>query len=107
MQSYNREMTYNILWEFWVKAGSESEFEKHYGSNGTWAQLFRRGKGYIGTNLFGDVSNPQRYLTLDQWNSQEEFEIFEKEYGKEYKAIDNTCEQLTTKEVRLSSWDSG
>ncbi len=97
---------YNILWEFLVKAGSESEFEKHYGSDGTWAQLFRRGKGYIRTDLFRDVSNPLRYLTLDQWNSQEQFENFETEYGKEYATIDKVCEELTTEEVRLSAWDS-
>jgi heme-degrading monooxygenase HmoA len=97
---------YNILWEFCVKPGREAEFEKHYGSDGTWAQLFRRGKGYIRSNLFLDVSNPLRYLTVDVWNSQEQFENFESEYGKEYKAIDKICEELTTKEVRLSAWDS-
>ncbi len=99
-------MAYNILWEFWVKAGSESEFEKHYGSNGTWVQCFRKGNGYLGSHLFRDVSNPQRYLTLDQWDSQQQFENFESEYGHEYKAIDKICEELTTKEVRLSDWHS-
>jgi heme-degrading monooxygenase HmoA len=99
-------MAYNILWEFWIKPGRKAQFEKHYGSDGSWAQLFRRGKGYIRSNLFLDVSNPLRYLTVDVWNSQEQFENFESEYGKEYKAIDNICEELTTKEVRLSAWDS-
>lgn len=99
-------MAYNILWEFWVKTGSETEFEKHYSSDGTWAQLFRRGNGYLRSDLFRDVSNPQRFLTLDQWDSQKHFENFESEYSDEYKAIDKICEELTTKEVKLSAWNS-
>ncbi len=97
---------YNILWEFQIKLESRSEFEQHYGRNGTWSQVFARGKGYKGTHLFQDVSNPSRYVTLDQWESAEDFEAFEKQHKEEYSAIDKICEKLTDKEVRLGSWVS-
>ena len=97
---------YNILWEFFVKPGSEAEFEKHYEGDGTWAQFFRRGKGYVTSHLFRDVSNPLHFITLDQWNSQEQFQNFQNENGEEYYSIDKLCESLTIREVRLSEWIS-
>ncbi len=97
---------YNILWEFLVKSGSEAEFERHYGNQGTWAQFFQRGNGYKGSHLFRDVSNSSRYLTLDQWESSEYFHAFEAEHREEYQSIDKVCESLTLRENRLAFWTS-
>ena len=35
------------VWEFQVRPGRESEFESHYGPDGTWARLFRSAEGYL------------------------------------------------------------
>jgi len=39
------------LWEYEVKPGCEERFEKVYGPEGNWAQLFRRDPHCIQTRL--------------------------------------------------------
>jgi heme-degrading monooxygenase HmoA len=87
-----------VIWEFVVRPGKEKLFEQIYGPNGDWAQLFRRGRGYCGTTLTRDCDQPRRYLALDFWKSQEEYERFKSQHSDEYKAIDAKCEALTEKE---------
>jgi len=40
-----------ILWEFEVKPGDESRFEKVYGPQGPWVQLFQRDSHFRQTQL--------------------------------------------------------
>jgi hypothetical protein len=49
------------LWEFEVKPGSEELFERTYGPDGQWAELFRRDARYLGTRLLWDV-DAERFL---------------------------------------------
>jgi heme-degrading monooxygenase HmoA len=95
---------YIILWEFEVRVGKEKEFEKMYGSEGAWAQLFRRDDGYHGTELVRDAGKTNRYFTLDFWISQEKYEAFRKENREEYKAIDQECEALTHSEREIGNF---
>ena len=44
-------MNYVRTWRFRTAAGRQDEFEKAYGPDGDWAQLFHRGDGYLGTEL--------------------------------------------------------
>jgi len=41
-----------ILWEYRVKAGRAAEFKTIYVSNVNWAELFQKGKGFLGTQSF-------------------------------------------------------
>jgi len=54
-----------VLWEFEVKPEFERHFERVYGSDGTWAQLFRTDRNFQKTVLVQDLSRPHMYLTLD------------------------------------------
>src|SRR5215472_3020837 len=67
---------YVVIWEFRVQPGMEADFERAYGSEGRWAQLFRTGDGFSGTELHRDVSVPGRYVTLDFWSSGEAYQRF-------------------------------
>jgi hypothetical protein len=40
---------YTSLWEFIVETEHLDEFERRYGPQGSWAQLFRQSPGYIQT----------------------------------------------------------
>jgi len=51
-------------------------FEAAYGAEGEWAQFFRQGQGYIGTELLRDVEEPDRYLVIDRWESAEAYNAF-------------------------------
>jgi heme-degrading monooxygenase HmoA len=90
-----------VIWEFLVRPGKEQLFEHIYGPDGDWEQLFRKGHGYYGTKLTRDPDEPRRYLTLDFWESQEDYERFKSQHTDEYKTIDAKCEALTEKEREL------
>ena len=58
-----------IIWEFRAQRGREGEFEGAYGPDGDWANFFRSGEGYLGTELMRDLETPGRYVTIDRWTS--------------------------------------
>lgn len=90
-----------VIWEFIVRPGKEPVFERIYGPDGDWVKLFRQGRGYCHTTLTRDCDEPRRYLTLDFWESQEDYERFKSQHETEYKAIDTKCEALTEKEREI------
>jgi heme-degrading monooxygenase HmoA len=92
-----------IVWEFRIRPEAEAEFIAKYGPDGIWARFFRRGQGYIRTELVRDVADRGRYLTLDYWHSEEEFKRFREQNQAEYRKIDEQCEQLTQSETCLGN----
>jgi heme-degrading monooxygenase HmoA len=96
---------YLIVWEFRPKPGMKSKFEKIYGSNGPWAEFFRRGKGYCGTELAQESNDPGRYLTFDFWTSRQAYEQFRESNLAEYKRIDEQCEEMTQTELELGRFE--
>lgn len=89
------------LWEFEVKPGAEAAFEAAYGNGGAWVRLFRRDRGFVETRLLRDRSQPGRYLTLDLWESEEDYRRFREVFAAEYAALDQQCEALTVAEQPL------
>jgi heme-degrading monooxygenase HmoA len=68
------------------------EFERVYGPEGEWAQFFRAGSGYIGTELLRDVEIPARYLVVDRWDSREAYNAFVESNRAEYmRRVDETA----------------
>ena len=66
-------------------------FERAYGSDGEWAEFFRQGAGYIGTELLRDVELPTRYLVIDRWESADAYNAFAAEHRDEYmRRVDDT-----------------
>jgi hypothetical protein len=51
---------YVVLWRFRPLVGRESEFERAYGPSGEWTRLFRRGDGYLSTELLRRSDDPRR-----------------------------------------------
>ncbi|HET7567937.1 MAG TPA: antibiotic biosynthesis monooxygenase [Gaiellaceae bacterium] len=67
------------------------EFERVYGPEGEWAQFFRQGRGYVGTELLRDLEQPGRYLVVDRWESAEAYNEFAAEHRDEYvRRVDET-----------------
>jgi len=96
---------YVIIWKFAVKPGRESEFESAYGPDGVWAQLFRRGHGFIATELLRDATAAGQYITIDRWESPAAFQNFQARFAEGYKAIDQECEALTESESKIGSFE--
>ena len=98
---------YVIVWEFQVRQAREAEFVQKYGPDGDWARFFRRSAGYIRTELVRNVAVDFRYLTLDYWQSEEEFKRFRERNLAEYERLDKEFEGLTESETRLGAFWSG
>jgi len=95
---------YVIVWEFRVRQEKVDEFSEKYGPEGNWARFFRGSKGYIRTELVRDVSDYFRFLTLDYWQTEEEFSEFRERNLAEYKRLDGEFEGLTERETRLGAF---
>ena len=95
---------YVIIWEFRVKSGLEKDFEKTYGSNGDWANFFKQGRGYRQTRLLHDLDAEGTYMTMDYWDSQNDFEMFKQKMKNEYAQMDKRCEALTEREKYIGSF---
>jgi heme-degrading monooxygenase HmoA len=90
-----------IIWEFTVREEHIQEFISAYGSSGDWDNLFRRAKGYLGTQLLRSSQEPNTFLTVDRWESSACFEIFQKRFGAEYKKLDTQLEGYTSSEKKV------
>ncbi|HEY4612884.1 MAG TPA: antibiotic biosynthesis monooxygenase, partial [Bacteroidota bacterium] len=71
-----------IIWKFRAKRGQEQTFEQAYGPDGAWVTLFRKGNGYLGTELLR--SQDGSYVTIDRWNSQEAYAVFQNDHSSDY-----------------------
>jgi heme-degrading monooxygenase HmoA len=96
---------YVILWRFRPLEGLESEFERAYGPSGEWALLFRRGDGYLGTELLRRFDDPGEYLTLDRWASRAAYEAFRERFSSEYRQLDRRLEELTEEEALIGTFE--
>jgi heme-degrading monooxygenase HmoA len=89
------------LWEFEVKPGSEELFERTYGPEGEWAQLFRRDARYRGTRLLREVGAERLYVTMDSWESRAAYEEFREKFAAEYAELDRKYQEITAREKHL------
>ncbi len=96
---------YAYIWEYAVRPERVTEFEDAYGPNGAWVELFRRAKGYVRTEFHRDRNDPNRYLTIDYWDSAEAWEAFRNDMASEFEAIDARCEGFTLEEREIGRFD--
>lgn len=96
---------YAYAWEFLVRPGREGEFVRHYGPDGTWAELFRLAPGYVQTLLLRDREDGSRFVTVDLWESVEAFEDFRRRFAEEFARLDEACEALTLEERTLGTYE--
>jgi heme-degrading monooxygenase HmoA len=99
---------YVIVWRYRVRRGAEQRFERIYGPRGAWARLFRKSRGYLGTQLFREVGQGQsagvRYVTIDMWRSRAAFDAFHRRHHAEYQRIDHQCDALTLHEEEIGAY---
>ena len=94
-----------LLWEFVVRADQMDAFEQTYGPDGAWAELFRKGEGFVGTELIRDMTRQGRYITTDRWISAEKYQAFRAKYLSEYDALDCKCAAYTEREIEIGRFE--
>lgn len=96
---------YLIIWEYQVKADRLAEFEGIYSASGAWVQLFKKSKGFLETELLCDEDRANRYMTIDRWNSSQDYEQFQTKWKSEYEELDTLCKNLTEQENLVGKWE--
>jgi heme-degrading monooxygenase HmoA len=87
-----------------VAAGA---FEAAYGPDGEWARFFRRGHGYLGTDLWCAADEePRRYLLLDRWESASAYAAFLADHEDEYRRRSGAAEALYRRETALGRFEA-
>jgi heme-degrading monooxygenase HmoA len=94
------------VWEYDVPEAAAAEFERVYGADRAWAELFSSSEGFEGTELFASVSNPGRYLTVDRFRDEASWRRFQAEHREAYLALDAASEGLTVAERELAGPDA-
>ena len=79
-------------------------FEKYYGPAGAWVLLFQSASGYRSTTLYQDRRDPDRYLTVDIWKSEDAFQTFRTACAAEFEQLDRMCEEFTLEETPLGGF---
>ena len=87
-----------IVWRYAVAEVHRDAFERGYGSSGPWGALFATAPGYGGTELVrGERAGD--YLTVDHWESKEQYDAFRAERVADYERLDAEFEDLTESET--------
>lgn len=94
------------IWEFRVRPEKADQFLVAYGPGGTWARLFERVAGYLGTELLHSETHPNIYLTADRWESADAWTAFLRAWGDDYAELDRRCEMLTVSEGEIGDFQS-
>jgi heme-degrading monooxygenase HmoA len=93
-----------LLFSYEVADGAA--FERVYGPEGEWAQFFRGGRGYVGTELLRDVEGAGRYLVIDRWETREAYNEFVSANREEYvRRVDETAFRYE-QELRLGTFEN-
>jgi heme-degrading monooxygenase HmoA len=92
-----------ILWTYRVEPSWAALFEAIYGPEGDWAQLFGQADGYRGTELLREDEG--RYVTIDRWDSSEDFRLFKQHFAGAYALLDARCEALTEAEELIGEFE--
>lgn len=100
------ESSFQSIWEYEVISKFRAEFIEAYHSNGLWVGLFEQCEGYIKTELKQDVERPERFLTIDYWQSQSAFSAMKQNIRDEYDKLDEQCEAYTLFESHIGFFSS-
>jgi quinol monooxygenase YgiN len=57
-----------IMWQFDVKKGHETEFERLYGVEGEWTAVNRHTRSYLGSSFLRDQNSSSRYIVIEYWS---------------------------------------
>ena len=91
---------------FTYEVRDSAEFERVYGPDGEWAQFFRAGRGYVGTELLRDVENQGRYVVVDRWESADAYNTFVQEHRDEYMQRVDDTRFYYDQELRLGTFEN-
>lgn len=97
---------YCVVWQYEVENEKQSSFEKEYGDEGAWFQLFSTSRHYKGSQLSKCVNKNEMYLLMDWWEDATTYDAFLKENETTYTDLSKQLASLYKKETRLGEFES-
>ncbi len=82
-----------IMWQFDVKTGRETEFERLYGADGEWTAINRHTRSYLGSSFLHDQNRPARYIVIEYWS---EMLVYEQHRASRATAVASLEERSAT-----------
>ena len=95
-----------LILVFSYQAREPEQFERVYGPEGEWAEFFRTGRGYVGTELLRDAETPGRYVVVDRWDSADAYNEFVATNRTEYMARVDDTRVYYEQELRLGTFEN-
>jgi len=95
-----------VVWSFDVKPEQVRTFERLYGPQGDWIQLFQRAPGFAGTELRRERDRAGHYLTIDRWHTRAAYQRFKETFRTEYEMLDARCTRLTDSERKVGDFET-
>lgn len=86
------------MWEYEVRPEHRRAFQWAYGADGDWAELLSRHAGWVATELFVNVTDGNRFVTIDRWVDEQSWRDFRATWSSEYEALDARVRTLTVAE---------
>lgn len=102
----NSEKGIQTIWEYEVRSNHIAQFQNTYVPNGNWVRLFQKCPGYLKTELKRNLDTPNRFLTVDYWQSYSDFSSMKLIIADEYRILDKLCEVYTLSENHLGVFES-
>jgi quinol monooxygenase YgiN len=97
--------SYVYIWDYTVVPERVEDFQRVYGPDGEWVRLFRQAPGYVRTELHRDVRQPNRFLTIDYWESRSAWETFRAQFATRFEELDARCAELTARETEIGRFE--
>jgi hypothetical protein len=98
-------MAHHRVWLFRPPGGREEEFRTAYSGDGLWADVFRHGRGYLGTRLLGPTEAGGWWMTIDSWTDEQAFDDFQAQHGPAYEELDRQLEGVAGEEKFVGAFD--
>jgi heme-degrading monooxygenase HmoA len=89
------------VWEYQVPEDRVAAFTAAYAPDGPWGQLFGSAVGFLDTELYRDAARGDRYLTIDRWQTAQDWRSFLDVFGSAYESLDARFEGLALAERSL------
>lgn len=90
------------MWEYEVRPEQQKAFRRAYGPDGEWAALFARHPGWISTDLFVNLADGDRFVTIDRWLDEQSWQGFLASWLPEYDDLDRRLRSLMVAEGPLA-----
>lgn len=97
---------YWIVWSFDVKPEQVKAFERVYGPQGEWVQLFERAPGFAGTELRRETDRAGHYLTIDRWQTRADYQRFQDAFRTEYESLDTRTSRMTDADKKIGDFET-